>query len=233
MKVYIYCLFDNKNIPFYIGKTKNSLKIRESQHKNRLNKDLNIFELDYINEEDWKFWEKHYISLYKSWGFILLNENDGGGGLSFHTEESKYKMKNTLRPGTSKKLKGTKRPDVSKKFKGKNLSQNTKDKIKNSKIEHECYKDPKRGEKIKNSNLKHYEKESTRNKKISFKLKGRKIDWIKTKPILQYDIKENFIKEWISAVEAGKSLNKPSSAISECCSKKRKTAYKYIWKFKN
>jgi hypothetical protein len=30
--------------------------------------------------EDWKFWEPHYISLYKSWGFILKNMHPGGSG---------------------------------------------------------------------------------------------------------------------------------------------------------
>jgi hypothetical protein len=53
------------------------------------------------------------------------------------------------------------------------------------------------------------------------------------KPILQYDLQGNFIKEWSGILEVSKLLNKPGSAISECCNELRKTAYKYIWKFKN
>jgi group I intron endonuclease len=64
--------------------------------------------------------------------------------------------------------------------------------------------------------------------------KGRIIIWNTNpkKPIIQYDLEDNFIKEWESATEAAKSLNKPSSALSECCSGKRKKAYNYIWRFK-
>ena len=234
MKIYIYCLFDDKNIPFYIGKTKNSLKVRESQHRRRLHKELNIFELDYINEKDWKFWEKHYISLYKSWGFILTNKNNGGGGLSFHKEESKYKMKGMKHKGTSEKLKGRSRPDVSKKFLGKTASKETKEKMRQSRIDHPMYDDPKRGQKIRKSNKKHYKPNSDRNKTISVKLIGRKAEWMKfrNKPVFQKDLKGNIIKEWSSASEAGKFLGKNSSAISECCTGKRKTAYKFKWNFK-
>ena len=233
MKTYIYCLFDKNEILLYIGKTKNLLKIREAQHKKRLNKEISIFELDYIDDNEWKFWEKHYISLFRSWGFKLENKNKGGGGLSSHTEESLQKMRGKQHPGTSNKLKGRSRPDVSKRLKGKNLNNITKQKISKNKKGHICYQDPKRIEKIINSNKQHYILNSERNQKISNKLKGRKINWSKTKPIFQYDLEGNFIKEWISATEAGKYLNKPSSAISECCSNKRKSAYKYIWKYKS
>jgi len=38
-------------------------------------------ELEIIDEvlcSEWQFWEKHYISLYKSWGFNLTNQTPGG-----------------------------------------------------------------------------------------------------------------------------------------------------------
>lgn len=102
--------------------------------------------------------------------------------------------------------------------------------------------------------------ESTK-KKISNALKGRSSPWsspqatsmgkankgkIRTetfknnvrlnnsKPILQYDKQGNLIQEWECALDAARHLNKPNSAISECCcgSKGRKSAYGYIWKFK-
>jgi len=49
------------------------------------------------------------------------------------------------------------------------------------------------------------------------------------KPILQYDLQMNFIKEWPSLTEAKKYTN---GDIQACCSGKQKTAGKYIWKFK-
>ena len=50
------------------------------------------------------------------------------------------------------------------------------------------------------------------------------------KPILQYDLEGNFIKEWQSAADVGK---KASKAINNCLKGRTKTAYNYIWKYKN
>jgi hypothetical protein len=173
-KVYIYCLFKN-NTPFYVGKTKNTLPKRERQHQLKYGNNIKIFELDECEDkkETWKFWEQFYIELFKSWGFGLLNQNEGGGGPSFHTEESRLKMKSIKRPGTSEKLKGIKRPDVSERFLGRKLNQETINKISQNKKNHKCYSNPKRGEQIKKSNSKNYEKGSLRNQKISEKLKQR------------------------------------------------------------
>lgn len=232
--IIIYYLIEN-NTPFYIGKTKNSLLIREYQHKKRLNKNIQLIELDVVDINEWKFWESYWIEQFRQWGFNLENKNKGGGGPSFHTESSKNKMKSTPRPNTSKKLLGQKRPDVSNRLKGQTLSLNTKQKISKSKIGHNCYKDLNRNENIKKSNIIHYQEGSDRNKKISQKIKGRKNFWItklKSIPIIQYDKNNNLIKEWNSASEAAKHINKPSSAITECCHNKRKTAYGYKWTFK-
>jgi hypothetical protein len=231
----IYCLFDNRGIPFYIGKTKNSLEKRKKQHQIKLNIDCSIFELDLVEEKDWKFWECFWIEQLTQWGIDLLNKNKGGGGPKFHTLETRQKMSNTPRPQTSQKLKNKKRPDTSERFKGKKLNQDTIQKIINKKTNHPSYKDPKRGNKIKNSNKDHYKLDSERNQKIKQKLTNREITWSdKFKiPILQFDKKENFIKEWSSATDAALFLNKKSSAaISECCNKKRKSIYGFIWKYK-
>jgi len=143
-------------------------------------------------------------------------------------------MSLTPRPGTSYKLKGKKRPDVSKRMKGSSFSLETRKKISESKKGHKCYT-KERIEKIKQSNKKHYKPNSKRNKKISASTKGRKnphITHSRSKPVIQFDKQGNYINEFKNGVEAGKSLNKPSSAICECCNGKRKSAYNYIWKFK-
>jgi hypothetical protein len=220
------------DVPIYVGKTKNKLKTRESQHKRRLKKDITIFELDYVYENEWEFWEGFYIELLKSWGFNLINQNKAGGGPSYHTEESLLKMKNKSHPGTSVKLKGRPRPDVSERLSGMSFSKEHCDNI--SKGKYGAIYSQERNDKIKESNDKHYKKDSLRNNKISKKLKGRANYWISTtlnKPVVMLDKNYNMIEHFDSAVEAAKFLNKTSSSISECCNKKRKSAYGYIWLF--
>ena len=50
------------------------------------------------------------------------------------------------------------------------------------------------------------------------------------KPILQYDLDNNFIKEWISRTEAKKWLG--PGDISGCLLGKQKQAGGFIWKYK-
>ena len=52
------------------------------------------------------------------------------------------------------------------------------------------------------------------------------------KPVLQYDLKGNFIKEWISAREVERQLGYAQSNIWSCCVGKYNQAYGYIWKYK-
>ena len=61
----------------------------------------------------------------------------------------------------------------------------------------------------------------THNKKVSNTLK---------KPILQYDLDGNFIREWPSARDVGRDVR---TNIGYCLRGKYKTAYGYIWKYKN
>jgi hypothetical protein len=234
MKVYIYCLFNVEGVPFYIGKTKNNLLLREKQHKKRLNIDLNIFELDIVESDEWEFWENYWLCQFKQWGFDLINKNKGGGGPEFHSREVRKKMSSTSRPQTSLKLKGKKRPDVSKQRKGIKLTNKTKEKISESKKGHKCY-NSERTEKIVNSNLKHYAQGSQRNKTISEKLTNRDCYWSfkNKKTVIKYDKDLNYIEEFDSISEASNSLNKNTASISECCHNKRKSAYGYIWKFKD
>ena len=50
------------------------------------------------------------------------------------------------------------------------------------------------------------------------------------KPILQYDLDGNFIRSWPSATDVGKEFRKN---IVSCLTGRTKTAYGYIWKYKN
>lgn len=55
----------------------------------------------------------------------------------------------------------------------------------------------------------------------------------RTKPILQYDLQGNFIKEWESSSEAGRYVKRAPTNITACCNNRMKTARGYIWKYKD
>ena len=75
--------------------------------------------------------------------------------------------------------------------------------------------------------------------KISQSLKGKpkSPQFIKniSKPVLQYNLKGELIKEWESISHANISLNKPpnASSISLCIMGKYKKAFGFVWKFKD
>lgn len=53
-----------------------------------------------------------------------------------------------------------------------------------------------------------------------------------SKPIEQYDLEGNFIKEWDSATQVERDLGFNHSNISKCCLGRYNIAYNYKWKFK-
>ena len=52
------------------------------------------------------------------------------------------------------------------------------------------------------------------------------------KPILQFTKDMIFIKEWKSAKDAGNELGIDCSSITNCCQGKRKSAGKFVWRYK-
>jgi hypothetical protein len=90
MKTTIYCIFDESGTPIYIGKTIQKMDVRKNYHKHRFGHDVSVMELDVV--EDWKFWEKYWIEQFKVWGYDLRNRNNGGGGPTKHSEETKKLM---------------------------------------------------------------------------------------------------------------------------------------------
>lgn len=110
LNIYIYAMSDpSVDSVAYIGKSINTHK-RLMSHWSEANESAKgiwisgmrakkikpqIDILDVVPYSEWSFWEKHYISLYKSWGFELVNSNNGGGGCSNHTQETKDKIRAT------------------------------------------------------------------------------------------------------------------------------------------
>ena len=149
------------------------------------------------------YWIDFYNSLNEG-----MNLNNGGGSNGKHTEETK----NIIR------LKAT----------GRKLSQEVKQKISQSKMGNKYNLGRIHSEEVKQSlqykNRKKGEITPERNKKIKEKLQ---------KPIIQYDLKNNFIKEWVSQTEASQILNINQPSISNCLKNLSKTSGGFIWKFKN
>lgn len=67
----------------------------------------------------------------------------------------------------------------------------------------------------------------TRNKRLSKKLKGKGI-----KPILQYTLDGEFIKEWESIKQASEELYITHSNIGRCCRGEQKKCGGFLWKYK-
>jgi hypothetical protein len=120
MNTKIYVLFDPfDKTPKYIGKSddpnkrlvkhinsslnkKGRLTKKEAWIRSLLNKGIepDLFILDEVPIDEWDFWEIHYISLYKTWGFDLKNGTPGGDtGPSMlgkkHTQETIDKIQNS------------------------------------------------------------------------------------------------------------------------------------------
>ena len=54
-----------------------------------------------------------------------------------------------------------------------------------------------------------------------------------SKPVLQFTKDGELVKDWKSTNDVERNLNCSHSSISECCLGKRKTAYGFIWKYKD
>ena len=216
IKIYTLSSTRNPNIIRYIGKSKQKLSRRLSQHLcaakkaketnyklnynyNWINKELSegyeiiIEELDSVNfqeNESWEWLEQYWISQMKIWGFNITNLTDGGDG-----NKNQHFSKETIQK-RAEKLRGIPRDletrrKISESHKGKILSEETKNKVSNSIKE----------------------------------LQGRKI--------LQYDLDGNKIKEWDCIVDAAKQLNIDKANIGHCCSHKENhnSAGGFIWRY--
>lgn len=64
-------------------------------------------------------------------------------------------------------------------------------------------------------------------------LKRRGANSANSKPIFQYSLKGDFIKEWDCAYDIGRELNISPTNIGKVCRGERPWSYGFIWKFKN
>jgi hypothetical protein len=227
---YIYLVTNCYNDPnkVYIGKTKNN---RNLDHKKSYGKQIEYTIIDEIYSYSKKYWkplETYWIEQFRQWGFEIMNKQKiGGSGVEFHNDKTKLKMSLsktgriiTWKDKIGKANKGRKYSKescelISQKLKGKKRTEETKQKISKSK-----------------TGVKYSEETKQKMRKPKPKGYKEKISIIKSKPVLQYSLNLEFIQEFPSQTYAGKIINKPQSAISECCSGKRESAYGFIWKYK-
>lgn len=81
----------------------------------------------------------------------------------------------------------------------------------------------------KNNNVENLEWVDNRRNQLHAIEIGLKVD---NKPILQYDLQGNFIKEWISMSEAARNVGVSVAHICDCVNGKRKKSANSIWKLK-
>lgn len=196
----------------YIGKNVDKAKIKESIKKyGWVNHEFEILEECSISLLKDK--EKEYIEKYNSC-LEGLNLNFGGGGPIHHTQETKDKISKARKGWIPSNERGIK---IGAKNRNRRLTQETKDKISQSnKKPKPCLKgriSPNKG--------------NFYNMTEGQKAKMRNSHGVKIK---QYDMQNNFIKEFQIIEEASRMLNIRSRDISACINGKQKKAGGFIWK---
>lgn len=217
--------------------------------------------IEEVSENEWKFWEKYWICQFKCWGFKLTNLTLGGDGCNIrhHSEDTKKKLSETRKKQgspwmknrivteeTKKKLSifntGRKIPEEKK----INFGKHNNVKIKQYDLNgvyittFKSIADAGRFIKKHPNNVQMCASGKCRSaggyiwryENDEFDKFYTKLNEATKKPVLQYDLIDNFIKEWESASQPQKELGFLSVSIINCCNGKQKTSYEYKWKYK-
>ena len=215
-----YLTYNHEDIPFYIGKSINCYS-RFFTHKKTYGKNIKMIKIDKVKDEDWLFWEKHYVSLFKSWSFKLDNKNNGGGGSTKASKEKIQKLKIIKSiPILQYDLEGN---FIREWNSGKQYAEENN--LLNGTAICRCLK--KKNPSAYSSLWKY--KTNNYPKKIDPPIYFQN----NLTPINQYDLNGNFIKYWSSILEASKILNINKQGICNALKKRAKSAGGFIWDYKN
>jgi group I intron endonuclease len=186
--------------------------IKKYGWKNHIHELIEECSTEQLNEKE-IYWKKYFIDNFGWKDALFCNLYDTGGGPK--SESTKEKISQNKK-GTKGYPKGVKRPS--------NFGESLKSEERNKKIGegNKGKKKPQTGIKLKG-----IPKTEQHKQNISNSSRGKTRN---NKPILQYDLEGNFIKEWISRTEAKKWLG--PGDIAGCLSGKQKQAGGYVWKFK-
>ena len=223
MIVYLLSCPDT-NEPKYIGKTKFTIQerikshITESKNKSKNNKRLawirsllyknkypNYEILELCDEFNVNFWEKHYISLYRSWGFQLKNSTDGGDGHTNMSQENRNKLSDACKKlvGEKNHFYGKKHSDDTKKFLSERIiTEETKNKLSIS------------------------VKKAIKDGKIN----NMGINNSNSKKIIQYDLDMNIVKIWDYITEV-EQYGFTRRNVHRCLSGETHKYKGFIWKY--
>jgi len=240
MKTKIYVLLDSDGTPKYIGKSNNPRTRLKNHIKSSINKSgrltrkeawikslyfkneiPELFIIDEVEVSEWEFWEKHYISLFLSWGFDIKNGTNGGD-----TGPSALGRKQT--PETIlKRISKLDYIEIGKKVSltksGISLSGEHKEALK------KAWQKRKENDEFIPWNKGKFGYTTSKKGQTVCSEQKEKIRKSLTKFIYQqFNLDGNIIKEW-SQHELIQN-NFVMSNIMACCNNKRKTAYKSIWK---
>jgi len=231
-KIYLVTNIDNNPFKVYIGKTKNC---RKNNHELTYGKQINYDYIDEVDSLDYKDYgpiECFWIEQFKQWGFEVINNNEGGGGPSKWSDELLNSEENRLR---KEKISNNKEraKKISRATKGVPLTEERKAKLRGPRPHLVGIKKKPLSEKTK--------------QKLSKSLKGRPsprkgtevgdkqkqgIVEANSKPILQYDLEDNFIKEFKSKAEASRVLNIKLHYINNCLKEKIDNINEFKFKYK-
>lgn len=231
---YIYGLVskDNPDDVKYIGITSKTPSNRLSNHiyeaKNfndktektkwisSVNYEIEQIILDIVNEETSVFWEQYWISQFKTWGFQLVNSNNGGGGLGKRSPEFSAWL--------SQRNKGNKYNL------GKTHSDDTKLKMRNKKI---GVSSPRKGVIVLDKTK---EKQSLVKLGKASNAKGFKHTEVtkdkKRKKVMLFDINNILVNEFNSVSEVADFFAVANSTISKILDKENKQYKNFIFKTK-
>jgi hypothetical protein len=211
---YIYIL-ERNNIPFYVGKTRHLIR-RKHKHYVKYGKDIVLKVIDECKDDRksiWKPLENKWIQYYRNLGYNILNKNNGGGGPTKYSEESKQKMRKPRREGTGEKISNALKKNNHSQYYTKDVKQHLSNVLK---------------DKSKTFTKKHIENLS----KANLLSKGKIVEC--------YDLNDNFIidfqclreaKNWLLKVNPLLSIN-VDKQIKDCCNRRQKTSHGFKWKYK-
>jgi group I intron endonuclease len=180
--------------------------------------------LDQLDERE-IYWINYFNSTSKG---LNLKE---GGCFGKHSEETKNKISKTKKGTIINKSWAL---NISNGRKGLKHSNETKDKIKQSNTNKIVSEETKLKQRLQKLGTKRsIESKLKQGKSMKGKSQPKSFYDKKDKPILQYDLNGEFIKEWKSITEANNVLKIDKGSISNCINMKRqKTAGGFIWKIK-